>query len=64
MISDSCAFDGVAEKIGSKWFPLPRAVLTATHADLHLVVNWENDGRNVRIFAVRFGTQASTSDRG
>lgn len=40
------------EKIGSKWFPFAKGgAYSPYYADLHLVVNWENDGEKMRAYS-------------
>ncbi|MBP7868696.1 MAG: BREX-1 system adenine-specific DNA-methyltransferase PglX [Firmicutes bacterium] len=37
------------EKIGTKWFPFAKGgAYSPYYADLHLVVNWENEGEEIR----------------
>lgn len=37
------------EKIGTRWFPFAKGgAYSPCYADLHLVVNWENDGEEIR----------------
>ena len=39
------------EKIGCKWFPFAKGgEYSPYYADVHLVVNWEDDGREIRAF--------------
>jgi len=39
------------EKIGRKWFPFAKGgEYSPYYADVHLVVNWEDDGREIRAF--------------
>lgn len=49
------------EKTGSKWFPFAKGgAYSPYYADLHLVVNWENDGQAIREFVdLRTGKQRS-----
>lgn len=40
------------EKIGAKWFPFAKGgAYSPYYADLHLVVNWENEGEEIRALA-------------
>ena len=39
------------EKIGRKWFPFAKGgAYSPYYADVHLVVNWENDGHAIHEF--------------
>ena len=40
------------EKIGAKWFPFAKGgAYSPYYADLHLVVNWENEGEEIRSYS-------------